>query len=140
MNIENIKQAIETQATMATTLGMTFLSTPEADTCQATMPVDEHTCQPYGVLSGGASLALAEMLAGVASQALCPGQLCMGINVSGQHVKAARKGQTVTGTARLVHRGSTLHVWQVTVTDEVGDTVSNISVTNFILKPKEEAE
>lgn len=131
---------MDTTPTMATAMGMTFLSTPEADTCAATMPVDEHTCQPYGVLSGGASLALAETLAGVASQALCPGLMCMGINVSAQHVKTVKKGRMVKGLARLVHKGSTLHVWQVTIEDEAGETVSNISVTNFILKPREEKE
>lgn len=138
MNIESLKRVMESQSTMIDTLGIQFHSTPETDTCCATMPVDEHTCQPYGVLSGGASLALAEMLAGVASQALCPGMMCLGINVTGQHVKAVKKGNIVKGTAKLVHCGHTIHVWQVTVADEKGDTVSNISVTNMILKPKEE--
>lgn len=140
MNIESIKRVVESQSTMITALGIEFQSTPEPDTCCAVMPVNERTCQPYGILSGGASLAMAETLAGVASQALCPDMMCMGINVTGQHVKAVKKGHSVKGVARLVHCGHTLHVWQVTVTDEKGDTVSNISVTNFIKSPKEEGK
>lgn len=138
MNISSINEHIQKVEGMATALGMQFLSTPEPDTCRATMPVDGRTCQPYGYLSGGASLALAEIMAGVGSQALCPGKLCLGVSVSGQHVKSAPTGQTVTATARLVHGGRTLHVWQVTVCDEAGDTLSTISVTNCIVKPKEQ--
>lgn len=138
MDVSKINQYIQQSEGMATCLGMTFLSTPEPDTCKATMPVDGRTCQPYGYLSGGASLALAEIMAGVGSQALCPDMMCLGVSVSGQHVKTAPKGQTVTATARLVHGGRTLHVWQVTVTDEAGETLSTISVTNCIVKPREQ--
>lgn len=140
MNIENVKKQMEASKSMATALGMTFLSTPEADTCAASMAVDERTCQPYGMLSGGASLALAETLAGVGSQALCPGSMCMGINVNGEHMKAALVGDTVTATATIIHRGHTLHVWRVDVKDSVGDTISTINVTNFIVKGTEHGQ
>lgn len=138
MDINAINEHIQKVEGMATALGMQFVSTPEPDTCQATMPVDGRTCQPYGYLSGGASLALAEIMAGVGSQALCPGKLCLGVSVSGQHVKSAPVGQTVTATAQLIHAGRTLHTWSVTVRDEAGDTLSVISVTNCIVKPKEQ--
>lgn len=134
MNIEHVKKKMDTGKNMATALGMVFLSTPEADTCAATMPVDERTCQPYGMLNGGASLALAENLAGLGSIALCPNCRCMGINVSGNHVKPALMGDTVTATATIVHRGHTLHVWRVDVKDGIGDLVSTINVTNFLVK------
>lgn len=65
----------------------------------ARMKVDERNRQPFGFLSGGASLALAENLAGVASSALCPGSACVGIEVSGSHVKAVAEGDTVTARA-----------------------------------------
>ena len=124
---------LQGQQTMASTLGIELMSTPEADTCAATMPVDGRTCQPFGCLNGGASLALAENLAGAGSLALCPDCRCMGINVSAQHMNTAHVGTTVKATARLLHRGRTLHNWMVTITDEHGDTVSAVSVTNFIV-------
>jgi len=121
---------------LSNTLGMEFLSTPEDDTCMARMKVDERNRQPWGFLSGGASLALAENVAGVGSMALCPGKMAMGINVSGQHVKAVAEGDTVTATAFLKHKGSTLHVWQVEIRNSAGDLISTVSVTNFIVSPQ----
>lgn len=134
MNIENIKKQLSVRPSMATALGIEFLSTPEADTCMATMAVNDNTCQPFGVLNGGASLALAENLAGMGSLALCPDRMCMGISVSGQHVKAALKGDTVTATATIVHRGRRLHTWRVDIKDSRGDLVSTVMVTNIILE------
>ena len=79
----------------------------------ARMKVDERNRQPFGFLSGGASLALAENVAGVGSSSLCPGCACVGIEVSGSHVRAVAEGDTVTAFARLLHKGTTLHVWNV---------------------------
>ena len=121
---------------MSTALGMEFFSTPEADTCVARMKVDERNRQPFGFLSGGASLALAENVAGVGSSALCPGCACVGIEVSGSHVKAVVEGDTVTAYARLLHQGTTLHVWNVDIKDTSGDLISNVRVTNYIIKQK----
>ena len=135
MDLELIKKFINERPNMITALGIELVSTPEADECIATMPVDSRTCQPYGILDGGASLALAENLAGVGSQVLCPDCQCMGISVSGQHLKSAKVGTTVTAVAHLVHKGRTLHNWTVTITDEQGDTVATVSVTNFIKHP-----
>lgn len=100
----------------------------------ARMKVDEHNRQPFGYLSGGASLALAENLAGVGSSSLCEDCACLGIEVSGSHVKAVSEGDTVTAHARLLHAGHKLHVWQVDITDTSGDLISSVRVTNFILR------
>ncbi len=135
MDLEHIKKIINERPNMITALGIELVSTPEPDECTATMPVDSRTCQPYGILDGGASLALAENLAGAGSQVLCPDCQCMGISVSGQHLKSAKVGTTVTAVAHLVHKGRTLHNWTVTITDEQGDTVATVSVTNFIKHP-----
>lgn len=102
----------------------------------ARMQVDERNRQPFGFLSGGASLALAENVAGVGSTSLCPGKMCVGIEVSGSHVKAVAEGDTVTATARLQHQGSTLHVWQVDIRDSMGELISTVRVTNYIISPK----
>jgi uncharacterized protein (TIGR00369 family) len=136
MNVEKVKEIINATPNLSTALGMEFISTPEVDTCMARMHVDERNRQPFGFLSGGASLALAENVAGVASSALCPGCACVGIEVSGSHVKAVLEGDTVTAYARLLHKGKTLHVWQVDIKDTAMELISSVRVTNYIIKQK----
>ena len=133
MNIDEIVKRISKTDGLSKTLGMKFISTPEPDTIMATMKVDERNRQPFGFLSGGASLALAETLAGAGSATLCPDKICVGIQVSGSHVRAVPEGDTVTALARIVHQGQTLHVWNVDITDDQGRLVSTAHVTNYIL-------
>ena len=135
MNVDSINEIIDSKPNLSTALGMEFISTPEDDTCMARMKVDERNRQPFGFLSGGASLALAENLAGVGSSALCPGTACVGIEVSGSHVKAVCEGDTVTAHARLLHKGTTLHVWNVDIQDSTGDLISSVRVTNYVITP-----
>lgn len=135
MDIEFIKEKIGRQPGLSNTLGMEFLSTPEPDTCMARMKVNERNRQPFGFLSGGASLALAENLAGVGSLALCPHKIGVGISVSGSHVKAVLEGDVVTATARLMHKGRTLHQWQVEIVNSAGELISTVQVTNYIISP-----
>ena len=136
MDVERIVEIINAKPNLSTALGMEFISTPEVDTCMARMKVDERNRQPFGFLSGGASLALAENVAGVASSAMCPGCACVGIEVSGSHVKAVVEGDTVTAYARLLHEGTTLHVWNVDIKDTSGELISNVRVTNYIIRQK----
>ena len=136
MDVREINEIINAKSNLSTALGMEFLSTPEDDTCMARMHVDERNRQPFGFLSGGASLALAENVAGVGSSALCPGCACGGIEVSGSHVKAVVEGDTVTAYARLLHKGTTLHVWNVDIKDTSGELISNVRVTNYVIKQK----
>jgi len=136
MNVDRINDIIRQKPNLSTALGMEFISTPEGDTCMARMQVDERNRQPFGFLSGGASLALAENLAGVGSSALCPECACVGIEVSGSHVKAVCEGDTVTAHARLQSLGSTLHVWQVDISDSAGNLISTVRVTNYIIHRK----
>ena len=133
MGIERITKTLGESHSLADSLGMQFLSTPDEDSCIAKMAVNESNCQPYGYLSGGASLALAETLAGVGSAALCPDNVCVGINVSGHHVKAVKVGDTVTAKATIVQNGRALHVWNVELTDSQGDLVSTVVVTNYVI-------
>ena len=115
---------------------MEFISTPEGVTCIARKKVVESKRQHLGFLSGGASLPMSENVAGVGSSALCPGCACVGIEVSGSHVKAVVEGDTVTAYARLLHQGTTLHVWNVDIKDTAGDLISNVRVTNYVMKQK----
>ncbi len=136
MDVERIRNIINEKPNLSTALGMEFISTPEDDTCMARMKVDERNRQPFGFLSGGASLALAENVAGVGSSALCPGCACVGIEVSGSHVRAVSEGDTVTAFARLLNKGGSLHVWQVDIKNTAGELISNVRVTNYIIKTK----
>ena len=136
MNVEDINRIIYEKPNLSTALGMEFLSTPEDDTCMARMRVDERNRQPFGFLSGGASLALAENVAGVGSSALCPGCACVGIEVSGSHVQAVAEGDTVTAVARLQHKGNTLHVWNVEIRNSAEELISTVRVTNYVIKQK----
>ena len=140
MNVDRIKEIIEKSPNLSTALGMHFISTPDDDMCMATMKVDERNRQPFGYLSGGASLALAENLAGVGSSALCPGKICVGVSVSGDHVKAVEEGDTVTALAHLVSKGRKLHVWDVQINNSNGELISTVHVTNYIITPKEKKE
>lgn len=132
MNIDQINDILARKRGFEQNIGMEFISTPEPDTCMARMHVDERNRQPFGYLSGGAILALAETLAGVGSSALCPGCMCVGMNVNGNHVHSAAEGETVTAMGHLVHRGGQTHVWRVDVTNDAGRLISTVNVTNFI--------
>lgn len=134
MNVEKQKEILLKDDGLSNTLGMEFISTPEPDTCMAKMKVDERNRQPFGFLSGGASLALAENLAGVGSLALCPGKICVGINVSGNHVRAVLEGDTVTAYGKLQFKGNTLHEWQIDIKNSEGNLISTVHVTNYIMR------
>ena len=136
MNVDNIKKIIESRPNLSTALGMNFISTSDEDMVMATTRVDERNRQPFGFLSGGATLALAENLAGVGSSAICPGKICVGIRVSGSHVKAVLEGDTVTALAHLVQKGRRLHVWNVEINNSSGELISTVTVTNYVINAK----
>lgn len=138
MNIEKERSVLENQPGLSKTLGMEFLSTPEPDTVMARMKVDGRNSQPFGFLSGGASLALAENLAGVGSMALCPKRICVGINVSGNHLRAVREGDSVTAYAKLQFKGNTLHEWQVDIRNSNDELISTVHVTNYVITPRKD--
>ena len=68
---------------------------------------------------------------------LCPNTICVGINVSGSHVKAVREGDTVTATARILHKGKTLHQWHIEICNGAGELISSVEITNFVMKGKD---
>lgn len=108
-----------------------------ADRMEATMPVDEHTCQPFGVLHGGASLALAETLAGVGTLCLIgPDQHAVGQQVSGNHVAAAQMGDTVRAVARLLHKGRSSHVWRVEIFSQSTDKLISVAQVLYAILQK----
>lgn len=104
---------------------------------EATMPVDERTRQPFGILHGGATLALAETVAGLGSMITCqPDEIVVGMQVSGNHIASAHEGDTVRAVATIVHKGRSSHVWNVDVFTSTNKLVSSIRVMNSILKKR----
>ncbi|SBV37526.1 putative esterase [uncultured Stenotrophomonas sp.] len=111
------------QGTLIDHLGIVFTAAGD-DWLQATMPVDQRTRQPYGLLHGGASVVLAETLGSSAGN-LCVDtatQVCVGLEINANHLRATRTG-TVTGTARAVHVGRTTQVWDIRIENEAGKPV-----------------
>lgn len=89
------------------------------DYLKATMPVNATTHQPFGLLHGGASAALAETVGSVAAW-LCINpekQNCVGLEINCNHVRGKRNG-IVIATARPLHIGGSTHVWEIRIEDE----------------------
>ncbi|MEG3183777.1 hotdog fold thioesterase [Lysobacter erysipheiresistens] len=106
------------------------------DFVRGTMPVDERTRQPYGLLHGGASVLLAETLGSSAGNLCVPdGKVCVGIEINANHVRAARDG-VVTGTARPVHVGGRTQVWEIRIEDAAGELVCISRLTLAVISAR----
>ena len=104
---------------------------------EATMPVDYRTRQPFGILHGGATLALAETVAGLGSMIICESdEIVVGMQVSGNHISSAHEGDTVRAVATIVHKGRSSHVWNVDVFTSTNKLVSSIRVVNSVIKKR----
>src|ERR1700678_1945463 len=106
-----------------------------ADFIRGTMPVDGRTRQPYGLLHGGASVALAETL-GSMGATLCidtEAYQCVGQEINANHMRAARAG-LVTGTARPVHLGARSHVWTIDIVNAAGKLLCTSRLTVAIIR------
>lgn len=104
---------------------------------EATMPVDHRTRQPFGMLHGGATLALAETLACLGSTILCqPDEVAIGMQVSGNHISSAQEGDTVRAVGTIIHKGRSSHVWNVDVFTSTGKLVSSVRVVNSVIKKR----
>ena len=104
---------------------------------EATMPVDYRTRQPFGILHGGATLALAETVAGLGSMIICePDEIVVGMQVRGNHISSAHEGDTVRAVATIVHKGRSSHVWNVDVFTSTNKLVSSIRVVNSVIKKR----
>lgn len=122
------------EGTLNKTLGIVFLQTDDS-TVLAEMPINEHTRQYFGILHGGAALALAETVAGAGSLAIVgfDAKIC-GLQVTGNHVGMSSHEGKVYGKATPIHIGRTTHIWNVDITGEDGKLISTERVTNMILK------
>lgn len=122
------------RGTMGEFLDMQFTEIGDDYLCM-TMPVDNRTKQPYGLLHGGASAALAETIGSVASS-LCINpekQICVGIEINCNHIRGKKDG-IVTAIVKPLHIGATTHVWDIKINDERGKLVCVSRLTVAILK------
>lgn len=112
-------------------LGITFTELGEGY-LRATMPVDARTHQPYGLLHGGASVALAETLGSSAGMLAAGDNAVVGLEINANHLRAVRSG-TVTGTARPLHVGRSTQVWEIRIEDEAQRPVCISRITLAVL-------
>ena len=121
--------------TLVEHLGIKFTEAGE-DYLKATMPVDQRTKQPLGLLHGGASVVLAETLGSVASTVCVNDPMkeqIVGVEINANHLKAVKSG-LVTGTVRAVKIGKRIHVWSIEIEDDAGDLCCISRLTTMIIR------
>ena len=118
--------------TMMETLGIEFTNASKGFV-EATMPVDKRHHQPFGLMHGGASLALAETIGSVGSAMLVDTKnyLVVGLNMTCNHIGTIRSGKVI-GKGEIIHQGRSTHIWDITVKSEEGKLISTFRFTNFI--------
>jgi 1,4-dihydroxy-2-naphthoyl-CoA hydrolase len=119
--------------TLMETLEIEYIDAGE-DFLTAKMPVNSRVHQPMGILHGGATVALAESVGSAASMLFInpEKQEARGIEISANHLKSKREG-TVFCTAKIIHQGRSIHLWEIKITDEEGKLISLCKLSNMIL-------
>jgi 1,4-dihydroxy-2-naphthoyl-CoA hydrolase len=133
-SVQSLEQLNIKKGNLIDHLGIRFTEVGE-DFVRATMPVDERTVQPYGLLHGGASVALAETL-GSMGAAMCVDAAdyqVVGQEINANHVRSARSG-LVTGTARPIHIGGRTHVWGIDIVNDDNKLVCISRLTIAVIK------
>lgn len=130
--LENIDQRYFERSTIHVPLGIKITEVGD-DFIRGTMPVDERTHQPRGIMHGGASCVLAESLGSIAANFVIDYRThyAVGLDIHTTHIRSVTSG-TVTGTAKPVHIGRSVHVWEVNIVDERGKLVSVTRLTTFV--------
>lgn len=106
------------------------------DYLKASMPVGPKTCQPMGILHGGASVALAETIGSfAASMAAPPGRYCVGLDINANHLRSVKSG-LVYAVTRPIHIGRSTQVWDIRISDEEGRDVTASRITIAVIEPK----
>lgn len=121
------------QSSLAGHLGIEFVEVGD-NFLTARMPVEKRTKQPFGILHGGASAALAETVGSVAAT-LCidmSQQYAVGLDINANHLRPVKAGY-VYGTARPVHLGRRTQVWEINITDEAQKLVCISRLTLMIV-------
>lgn len=119
--------------TLMETLSIEFIDVDE-NMVKAKMPVNAKVHQPYGILHGGATAALAETVGSCASALFIDtkSKIVKGIELSINHLKSKKEG-TVFGIAKPIHKGRTTHLWEIRIEDEAQNLISLCKLTNIVL-------
>jgi 1,4-dihydroxy-2-naphthoyl-CoA hydrolase len=122
--------------TMAEHLEMQWVGIGD-DFLKLSMPVNEKTKQPYGILHGGASCALAETIGSVASSLVIDRDknICVGLEINANHVRSAKEG-IVTAHCMPLHIGKSTHVWDIKIYDDNEKLICVSRLTVAILPKK----
>lgn len=109
------------------------------DEMRASMPVNDNTRQPFGILHGGASVALAETLASIGAylNLTDDSKMAVGLEINANHIKPVRSGNKVTGIAKPIHRGAKTQVWQIRIETENGKLVCISRCTLAVVNRRE---
>lgn len=120
-------------ANMVGHLGIKFTAIGP-DFITATMPVDERTKQPLGLLHGGASVVLAETLGSIGASCVIDNekQFCVGLEINANHVRSVKEG-FVTGTTKPIHIGKSTQIWEILIKDEREQLVCISRITMAVL-------
>ena len=134
MSIEEVNETC--RSTMAEHLGIRITEVG-SEYLKGSMPVDERTRQPAGILHGGASVALAETLGSIGGW-LCidrDQQVCAGLEINANHIRQVRSGE-IEGVARPLHVGKQTQVWEIRISQEDGKLVcvSRLTLANLSLQ------
>jgi 1,4-dihydroxy-2-naphthoyl-CoA hydrolase len=126
--------------TMGEHMGIEFTAVTE-NSLSARMPVDHRTRQPYGLLHGGASVALAETLGSVAAAMVVDHIkfIVVGLEINANHIRGVKAG-FVTGTTTPKHIGGTTQVWEINIVDEQERLVCTSRITVAVLKRPPESD
>ena len=127
---------METHQTLVEALGMEIL-TLEKGNVIATMPVDHRTRQPFGLLHGGASVALAETVASIGAYELVDKEteVVAGLEINANHIKSKKDG-FVTAVGTVLHQGRTTQVWDIKIKDEDDKLICVSRCTIAVIKRK----
>jgi len=127
---------VETKGTMVEHLGIEVTELGD-DFVRGTMPVDDRTKQPFGILHGGASVALAETLASYGGYLTIDPERyhVVGVEINANHLKVAKSG-IVTGKCSPIKRGRSTQVWQTEITDEDDELICVSRITLMVLDRK----
>ena len=125
--------------TLIETLGIKYTEIGD-DYILASMPVNKKTVQPFRILHGGASVALAESLGSIAST-LCISDLAkqqpVGVEINANHLKSAKEGTTVYGKVMPIRVGKTMHVWNIEIRNEANELICISRLTVAIIGNRE---
>lgn len=126
LNQWNKNTLMETLEIVFTELGDDYLV--------GTMPVNSRVHQPLGMLHGGANIAFAESLGSCLSNVLVipDGKAAVGTSINSNHLKSKIDG-IVTGTAKIIRKGQTLHFLEIEITDENGSLLCHCTMTNMVI-------